>query len=343
MLSLMGRSIDGQVYIFTADSINWSNQTARGFNYVQTSPGKGYWVAAQYPLPDVVYDRVVSRRSESREKLKKTKARLRQNPKLSYFNPSFLNKWEVYQLLEGKPDLTPYLPETKLLNLFTLEEMLNKYRVVYAKPANGSLGFGIIRIRLGEKGALHYTTYGSYKRRSQAKNADEFLKKTRDFRKKHSYIVQQGLDLATYRGSSFDLRIIYQKNSQGEWQISKKFARVAPMGSWVANLARGGTVITSRIVLKNIFKKQEKINKTNKQIRLLCQQIAGTLEKSSGETYGEMGLDLGIDKNGHPWLIEVNSKPRKTTETNYSQTIMKNVFLRPLKYAIYLAGFGKTR
>ena len=55
--------------------------------------------------------------------------------------------------------------------------------------------------------------------------------------------------------------------------------------------------------------------------------------------FGEFGLDLGLDKNGDIWLIEVNSKPRKTTVTEMSKIIMRNAFKRPLEYSIYLAGF----
>ncbi|MDD3894034.1 MAG: hypothetical protein PHU36_03325, partial [Syntrophomonadaceae bacterium] len=55
--------------------------------------------------------------------------------------------------------------------------------------------------------------------------------------------------------------------------------------------------------------------------------------------YGELGLDVGIDKNGALWLIEVNSKPRKTTESEYSTAVMRKTFKRPLEFASYLAGF----
>lgn len=340
MLSQVGRKIPGQVYVFTPGSIDWGNLTVRGCNYVTSKSGRGYWVSGIYPLPDVVYDRIGSRIGEGREKTRYMKARLKRLPYLRYFNPAFLNKWKVHQMLSANPGLKHYLPHTMVLNEVNLELMLSSYAEVYLKPANGSLGSGIIKVKTLPSGMLQYVSYGGGggRRRGQAENPADLMKKTREFRKDRSYIVQQGLNLATYRGCNFDLRIIYQKNSRGEWQIGKKFARVAPPGSAVANMARGGDAVPSRRVFNTIFSK-EQIEAKNREIKELCFKVASTMERN-GDLWGELGLDLGIDKNGHPWLIEVNSKPRKTTETEYSQSIMKNTFRRPLEYAAFLAGFG---
>lgn len=337
MLSQVGRKMSGQVYIFTPGSIDWVKLTVRGCNYVMSKNGRGYWVSGMYPLPDVVYDRIGSRIGEGQEKTKHMKARLKRLPYLRYFNPAFLNKWKVHQILNTYPPLKPYLPQTMVLNEVNLKLLLSLYPEVYLKPANGSLGSGIIKVKTLPTGMLRYISYGGGRRRGQAENPVDLLKKTRIFRKDRSYIVQQGLDLATYKGCKFDLRIIYQKNNHGEWQIGKKFARVAPPGSAVANMARGGEAVPSRRVLNHLFSKDQ-IDSKNREIKELCQKVATTMEKN-GDLWGELGLDLGIDKKGHPWLIEVNSKPRKTTETEYSQAIMKNTFKRPLEYASFLAGY----
>ena len=144
-----------------------------------------------------------------------------------------------------------------------------------------------------------------------------------------------------YQNSNFDIRIIYQKDGQGQWTISKKFVRIAAPGSSISNLSRGGRIERSVVVLKQLFKFDQKlIEEKNLEMRKLCEMIAFTLESASESTFGELGLDIGIDKTGHLWLIEVNSKPRKTTQTKMSQKIVYNTFSRPLEYAAYLAGFG---
>jgi glutathione synthase/RimK-type ligase-like ATP-grasp enzyme len=343
-LSHTGLRLPAQYYLFTPGSINWTKKTVRGYTYRKLNQDQGNWVSSEYPIPDIVYDRIASRRGEARARVRYTKKKLMSMPFLKYFNPSFLNKWKVHELLINNESLIPYLPETQLLNLTNLKEMISKYTTLFLKPCNGSLGHGIIKVICDQNGKLRYTVYKKGRHSGHAGSPAGLMKATRHSRKKHSYIVQQGINLDSYHHSAFDIRIIYQKNSDGDWLISKKFVRVAPHGSSVANMSRGGTAETSKKVFDNIFKMDsELISTKNEELKNMCQMVAETLEDVSHKLYGELGLDIGIDKEGNFWLIEVNSKPRKTTETELSQGIVRNTFRRPLQYAIHLAGFKTHR
>lgn len=338
-LSKIGRTLPALIYIFTPESIDWQNMTTRGYYYHKNSGTQGIWVSSVYPLPDVVYNRIATRRIETRGTIKRTKSKLMNLPYLKYFNPSFLNKWKVHKLLYTNPELHTFLPETRLLNAANLSQMLQNHDKLYLKPCNGSLGKGIIKATINSQGNIKFIVYGTQKIRGTADNYSELLKKTYKYRKGKAYIVQQGLNLATYKKCPFDIRIIFQKNYHGEWQLTKKFVRVAPHGSSISNLSSGGRAERAHKIFKAIFKDPDQIETKNSQINNLCQLVASTLEKSSKLIYGELGLDIGIDQFGHPWLIEVNSKPRKSTKTNFSQVLVRNSFKRPLQYAIYLAGF----
>jgi glutathione synthase/RimK-type ligase-like ATP-grasp enzyme len=343
-LSKISQKLPAQVYFFTPGSINWASKTARGFIYHQLSADRGIWKSSLYPLPDVIYDRISSRTGEARSGIKNTKKKLMNLPHLQYFNPSFLNKWRVHKLLITNPDLIPYLPETKLLNASSMKEMTMKHKTLYLKPCNGSQGNGIIKVICKDNGKLHYTVYSKGRYAGHADNSADFMKRSRAARKGKPYIVQQGINLSTFQESPFDIRIIFQKNHEGEWKISKQFVRVAPRGSSVANLSRGGKAETSKKVFTKILKRNKKlIEEKHEELRTLCNMVAVTLESSSNKLFGELGLDIGIDKGGNYWLIEVNSKPRKTTETELSQGIVRNTFRRPLQYAIYLAGFKNKK
>jgi len=339
-LSKIGMKLPAQYYIFTPSSINWSSKTVRGYTYRKLDQDRGSWVSSEYPMPDIVYDRIASRKGEAHARVKNAKKKLMSMPYLKYFNPAFLNKWKVHGFLKDNDCLTPYLPETKMLNLTNLTEMLSIYNTLYLKPCNGSLGNGIIKVVCKENGRLHYTVYKSGKHSAYADSPTGLLAAIRNSRGGRPYIVQEGINLANYRNCAFDIRIIFQKNGDGEWIISKKFVRVAPRGSSVANMSRGGKAETSKKVFNYIFQRDIELIKTkNEELKNLCRIVADTLENVSQKTYGELGLDIGIDKEGKFWLIEINSKPRKTTETELSQGIVRNTFTRPLKYAIYLAGF----
>ncbi len=333
----MAKKMDGYIFLFTPNCVDFAKNTVKGYLY-NRSPGRGVWVPATYPIPDIVYDRISSRRSE--QKYKSITDGLIGLPYLKYFNPSYLNKWNVHEMLANEPSLLNNLPDTLNLTTENLKYMLSLYKVVFVKPSNGSLGHGIIRVTQTNQKLLNYTVYRKKRMRRRATSAEHFMQQTEKIRANKPYIVQEGLELTNYRGSTFDLRIIYQKNGQGEWVISKKFVRVAAKGSNISNLSTGGRAIVSRRVFRYLFKNSDLIKLKNKEIEDLCFKIADTLERVSKQIYGELGLDIGIDKSGKPWLIEVNSKPRKTTETEFSMTIVRNTFLRPLEYATFLAGFS---
>ena len=343
-LSNIGRTLNAQVYIFTPQSIDWESQSTRGYVYKPSSDNFGIWESSIYPLPDVVYDRIPSRKAEARASIKMTKRRLMNLPDLKYFNTSFFNKWRVYELLASNYLLLPYLPETRILNNANLQAMLGRHRVLYVKPANGSLGRGIIKTYSKGDGKIHYATYRNGIQYGSADHAAQFLDKTKSFRQKGTYIVQQGIDLARYKESAFDIRIIYQKNGEGKWTISKKFIRVAARGSSISNLSKGGRAEQSKTVLNQVLNGNKRlIEAKNIEMKNLCETVAVTMEKTSQSILGELGLDIGIDQQGRLWLIEVNSKPRKTTETEMSQTIVRNTFKRPLEFGVYLAGFSNTK
>lgn len=339
-LSQLGKGIRGLVYVFTPGGINWTNKTVQGYNYRQDNSERGHWSAATYPLPDAVYDRVPSRRRENEPGIKDTKQKLMAMSYLKYFNPAFLNKWQVYQALSKNPALNENIPETRLLTVAELEAMLKKYGVLFLKPCNGSLGRGIIYVRKSPDGQLNYITNPQGRINGSVNSAKELLEKTTAFRKGRSYLVQQGLSLSKYHGSNFDIRIIYQKNGLGEWVIGKKFARIAPRGSNIANLSSGGTYETFKSLMAHLYRKETRKKKYT-MIKELCRSVAETLEEQLEGDYGELGLDIGIGRNGTFYLIEVNSKPRKTTSSQSFQGLIANTFRRPLEFASYLAGFPK--
>lgn len=340
-LSEIGKKMIAEVFVFTPSCIDWPSHTTRGYQYKRTTEHSGIWMESRYPLPDVVYDRIPSRAIEARKNIKFTRQKLMKMEHMKYFNPSFLNKWRVHKLLDENADLSCYLPQTKQLDPENLLEMLERHKTVFIKPSNGSLGKGIVKAwKKRDTGMIHGIHGSRRSRHIKVRSVQEFLNKIASVTQSKPYIVQEGIDLIKYQHSNFDIRIIFQKNGQGEWIISKKFVRVAAPKSSISNLSSGGRSERSVVVLRHIFQSNKSlIEEKNREMVRLCTMVAHTLEANSGKIFGELGLDIGIDKSGRLWLIEVNSKPRKTTQTEMSQKIVYNTFSRPLAYAMHLAGF----
>src|SRR5690606_34543941 len=119
------------------------------------------------PLPDVVYDRLASRRAAARSSVRATAQKLMQMPGVVYFNPGFFSKWFIYTRLSQVPEIQPYLPETgRLHHPATVRQFLLRHRTVFIKPSHGSQGLGILVVRRRARGYdLVYCTRAGYLRR----------------------------------------------------------------------------------------------------------------------------------------------------------------------------------
>ncbi|WDU84672.1 YheC/YheD family protein [Caloramator sp. Dgby_cultured_2] len=157
----------------------------------------------------------------------------------SYFNSHFLNKYEVYKLLSQFEDLKAHIPYTILYkNPSDLFEMIDKFKIIYAKPILGLQGRkvykiskeeGYIKLRFREEGLNKIAIINIH----QADVIDEYIKSG-------NFILQQGIDLIQYEGRSLDLRCIMTKDRSNTWILNGIVVRVAPQGSIVTNVSSGG-------------------------------------------------------------------------------------------------------
>ena len=144
------------------------------------------------------------------------------------------------------------------------------------------------------------------------------------------YIVQQGIELASYKDRPFDLRILVQKNIQGKWSITGIGARVAGSLSITTHVPRRGSrrsqapahqCISSGDGEKNIAR-----------VKKTALSIARQMERGSGRRHGEMSIDIGVDKSGHVSFFEANSKPMKFDEPEIRRKSLQKL----IEYGYYL-------
>ncbi|RXT13997.1 YheC/YheD family protein [Ammoniphilus sp. CFH 90114] len=201
------------------------------------------------------------------------------------------------------PILSKYLPETTWFSPSNLETMLEKYSTIYIKPDRGNKGRGITRLKVLNDWEYEVSYRKIVKNLRPSEAIQEVLSNMNPSKK---YIIQQGIDVATYQGRPFDLRVIMQRPAN-QWQLTFMYARVANnINAHVTNVARGSTRVTIQDLFSNIDCTLVNV-RTIQEIVDISHRIVNIL--SNRYALWIVGLDIAIDKNGEIWLIEPNFDP----------------------------------
>ncbi|WP_040204430.1 YheC/YheD family endospore coat-associated protein [Neobacillus jeddahensis] len=274
----------------------------------------GKWILTQVPIPDVIYNRIHSRVLEQKKPYKQFRKKIDQFM-IPFFNDRFLSKWEVYEQLQNEDLLLAYLPNTKIFSLEHLYDFVREYETVFLKPIHGSQGRNIIKIK--KETDDHYSFESSLPslRNHSGENYSftELAQQIQPFMEKRMYLIQQGIALVSPQSSAMDFRVLCHKNSQHHWTVTSTVARIAAEQEFVSNLARGGTMTRPLLALRTCMSDKQSLE-VLALMKELALATATAIDKHSDGMTGELGIDIGVDQEGKPWLIEVNSKPSKNFE-----------------------------
>ncbi|WP_202081374.1 YheC/YheD family protein [Caldalkalibacillus salinus] len=335
-LSRTGKQHGAIVFVFTPDDVHWENNSIHGSMY---DFKKRTWKRALFPLPNVVYNRVPTRKSEALTKVQSCITRLKSAQGVTLFNPHFFNKQELFTLLQNEESIRPYLPDTKQLqSKNSLLDMLNKHKSVYLKPTKGKAGAGIIKVAYNKEQQV-------YTINSQKGDTPKILK-TRQFdqvwrwfqtnKYKSPYLIQQAINLHQIKHCPFDFRVLLQKNNTGQWEVTGIGTRVAGVDRITTHVPRGGRIENPTHVLNQLYPTSQ-ASMISKKLKTLAITIAKALE-GEYSYLGEMSMDIGLDTDSHLWFFEANSKPMKFDEPTIRSQSLKNI----IGYAQYKT-FGIKR
>ncbi|MBA4495250.1 YheC/YheD family protein [Paenactinomyces guangxiensis] len=300
------------IYVFTPEMVDWQNKTVSGWYFKTDASGGMRWFRRTSPFPDVVYERVPNRKAESLSYVQACLTRLKEMSHCQIFNQGFFNKWSVHLWLSNHPVTSSFTPETYLSpSIQTLQKMLEKHQMVYLKPSGGSLGLGIFRItrhpkegyfcrfHQGAKNVLHrfYSLEKLIKYYFGSNHSGRFKK----------YLVQQGIRLIKHENRPVDFRVHMHKDGSDQWKVVAIGSKAAGSGSVTTHVRTGGFVIPTDVLLKKVFKENAK--NVEESIKSTAILIAKVLEQQVNGPLGELGMDMGVDRNGHVWLFEINAKP----------------------------------
>lgn len=331
-----GKNYGILVAILLPQTLNTHQKQIEGWTYQ-----KNQWIKTILPLPDVIYNRITSRKIESRKENQEKLNILRTYYKIPIFNETFLNKLEVHHLLAKDPHLHSVLPATVPFHKQHLIKMLKTYPILYLKPTNGSLGKGIVRLVKTPKKIYYQSAKTGGTITLTFRSVAECVKVVAARIGKQPYLIQQGLNLATFTGRQLDFRVLAQKNRLGKWANTSTVARIANDKHIVSNLARGGMIRRAVDVLQEIQLVHKPSLQELKKTALL---IAQSFDKLADGHFAELGIDLALDKRGKIWLIELNSKPSKTDDSLIDSTVDTRPSVnRLMNYIHFLTGIHPPR
>ncbi|WP_138496270.1 YheC/YheD family protein [Paenibacillus pinistramenti] len=327
------------IFAFTPRDINWQEETINAI-FLNES---GSFYRQRVPLPDVVYNRLPSRKAETTASIQLLRERFIRK-RIPFFNWSFFNKSDIYRLLENDTAVNKYVPESIIgPTSEQIKEMLERHSFVYYKPSGGSLGNGIYRIsyvpqngyfvryRMKTGNALHkYTNFNSLVRTLQNRHG----------RGLRSYVVQQGIRLIEVDGCPIDFRFHMHKNGRNQWVVVGIGAKKAGKGSVTTHIKNGGSLLTPQQALSKAFgTRSEEVLRKAKQVAVT---LAESIETHHQHLIGELGFDLGIDKDENIWMFEANAKPGRSIFKHPQLKTEGRVSIQHiLEHCMYLSRFRR--
>ncbi|WP_183163665.1 YheC/YheD family protein [Alteribacter keqinensis] len=297
------------------------------------------WTFGEIPYPDVIYNRISTPKKESSKKGKLILGKAREK-NIPFFNDRFIHKWEMHQILSDQETLRPYLPDTVLANdREGFFQFTKRYSQLYLKPVWGREGNGILRITCHDHSIEAEYPSDTAEKSVHFRSFDHFYSMLLPRFKEKGYLVQEAIPLLTINDCLIDIRVLTVKSESGLWGVASKIARCGVKDQIVSNVAKGGEQKKVIETLEGLFPELHTFHLI-RFLNELAVETAFTIEEALGETgcYGEFGVDIGIDCNGHPWILEVNSKPSKSYDSPDQDKVRPSV-KRLLSYCHYLSPF----
>lgn len=335
-----GQELDCPVYVVTARDLKLSAKRVQGYLF---HPEDNSWRKHWLPLPDVVYNRIPLREDERRPEVRRKIDEVIRHDSIHLFNPCFFNKRRLFEWLKKNKTTKSLVPGTrKMLGPKTLSAMLQQYSSLYLKPESGKAGKGIMLVRLDEGEAKPYrlTIQGDKRKNIIYKTAKLRLlwKRIKAETGSTPYIMQESIELSSFQGRHFDLRVLVQKTGKGVWMVTGTGARLAGPKRITTHVPQGGSIEDPEKMLIPAFGSdmtQFLLGRVKSNAVLIAKQI----EKESGFLLGEMSMDLGVDTDGRLWFFEANAKPMKFDEPH----IRKKSLERIVQYSQFLSRQPKVR
>ncbi|MFJ5760021.1 YheC/YheD family protein [Neobacillus sp. NPDC093182] len=329
-IAVRSHSCGMECFHFLPSSINPLTQQVQGRRFCAEEQS---WVEDEFPIPSLIYDRCFYGDDQHSKRCVPIVSWLKSRDDITFLGFGLPNKLELSETLSNSR-LAPYLPHSHLIkDCSDVLSALNKQKKIIIKPINGSQGFGIYYLKKNDK-TIHVKTEKNKQIISRIFPNEtklfQWLQPLINFR---PYLLQPYLELSNTTSRPFDIRILLQKDQQGVWVDRGKGIRIGNTGGILSNLSAGGSVMDFTTWSSALSQASKEY--ICSELNFITTNLPHILEKEISPLF-EIGVDIGIAKNGALWILDVNSKPGRKVVLKTEPDLKEILFHAPLLYGKYL-------
>ncbi|MEL3971787.1 YheC/YheD family protein [Rossellomorea oryzaecorticis] len=291
------------LHLFSPKDISQTNETVEGLIFNGKS---GNWEKETFDIPVYIYDRTFYDKSFQSRQAKAVVHWLKNLPHIQFLGYGLPNKWHLYEKLIDSP-LSSYIPETFLLkNHFHLFNLLIKHKDIIIKPVDGAHGFAVYHLNLSKSEVTVRTTKNQQILKQSFPLKSSFLKWSERLLEQYTFIAQKRIHNRTDGDTPFDIRILMNKNKNGEWREFQRAVREGSEGGILTNISRGGSYFSQ----DDWERRHPKADWTfiKNELNDILAGLPHVLEQYFSPLF-ELGIDVILDRDSSLWILDINSKP----------------------------------
>lgn len=202
------------------------------------------------------------------------------------------------------PHVIPFRPVPVDQIAPTVSRFLAKHKRAVLKPAAGRRGRGVLFLAQTPEGVT--LREGAVERRMTIEAlAEELAPRFAD----STWLIQRFVVSNARDGRAFDVRVHCHKDGDGTWALVRAYVRLSEAGLLVSNTSRGGYQGDVDAFFANAARGPDG-RTLGDQVRQVGLDTAIALDREAGGLVDELGVDLLVDPQRHPWIIEVNTHPQ---------------------------------
>lgn len=303
-----------EFFFFNPQDVDVEDETIDGQFYEDCE-----WKRRRTPLPDVVENSPIMSVPPKVWEMLVRRARIT--------TPPLGGKLNIDQRMR-KAGLFPELliPTSPLRSADDLVQQIDLHEQVIVKPVFGS----------GGRSVMYFTTHqDGYRGNFRGRNWKLSEKALRRFHANQlgaePYLVQKFIRSVTRAGLPFDIRLHIRRDRRAHWHLVGGWARIGAGRTFTSNTATGGSYCRSLPFLQGRFGSERGAEIEASLTDMAYQFSSGFQALYDDRAIDALGLDIGLDETGKPWLFEVNNFP------GAEGCEIEDAVPR-IGYAIYLAG-----